>query len=131
MINPDKIYGQPTRPMTWHEFAVTIARLLPQLNRPQFPSHTETETRLIASPPAISALQDLVRHFKPELIRLNVDVDTAQLRLADMARRATLPLASQPFPDVPANHWAFSAVETLRLNRIIAGYPQGTFTVTE
>ena len=31
-----------------------------------------------------------------------------------------------PFPDVPKNHWAYQAVETLRTTHIMRGYPSGT-----
>ncbi len=33
-----------------------------------------------------------------------------------------------PFPDVPKDHWAFAAVETVRKAGIIVGYPTGTLT---
>ena len=33
---------------------------------------------------------------------------------------------SPPFRDVPANHWAFEAVEKLRRLGILSGYPNGT-----
>lgn len=31
-----------------------------------------------------------------------------------------------PFPDVPKDHWAYQAVETLRTTRIMRGYPTAT-----
>lgn len=33
--------------------------------------------------------------------------------------------AAAPFPDVPKDHWAAAAVETLRQRGIIIGYPAG------
>lgn len=33
----------------------------------------------------------------------------------------------KPFPDVPKDHWAYEAVETLRQKRILLGYPDGAF----
>lgn len=35
--------------------------------------------------------------------------------------------ATPSFPDVPKNHWAFSAIEKMKNERIISGYPDGTF----
>ena len=35
--------------------------------------------------------------------------------------------AAEPFPDVPREHWAYGAVERLRLAGIVVGYPDGTF----
>jgi hypothetical protein len=32
-------------------------------------------------------------------------------------------LRDQPFPDVPRDHWAFDAVEQLRKQGILRGYP--------
>src|SRR2546423_3401973 len=32
-----------------------------------------------------------------------------------------------PFPDVPKDHWAFPAVESLRVKGIVRGYPDGNF----
>jgi hypothetical protein len=34
---------------------------------------------------------------------------------------------SKEFPDVPANHWAYEAVNTMASQGIIEGYPDGTF----
>src|SRR2546423_12896253 len=31
------------------------------------------------------------------------------------------------FPDVPKDHWAFPAVESLRVKGIVRGYPDGNF----
>ena len=33
------------------------------------------------------------------------------------------PAGSRPFSDVPKNHWAAAAVETLRQRGIVTGYP--------
>lgn len=35
--------------------------------------------------------------------------------------------AAKPFPDVPQDHWAFQAVESLRQKGILRGYPDGGF----
>jgi hypothetical protein len=41
---------------------------------------------------------------------------------------ATPPAAirTEPFPDVPQGHWAFDAVEQLRKQGILRGYPPAT-----
>src|SRR5215210_4410797 len=36
-------------------------------------------------------------------------------------------LAQTPLSDVPANHWAYDAVNELASRGIITGYPEGTF----
>lgn len=36
--------------------------------------------------------------------------------------------ATEPFPDVPQDHWAYEAVESLRTAGLIEGYPDGTFS---
>lgn len=34
---------------------------------------------------------------------------------------------SPPFPDVPANHWAYEAIESLAAKGLVKGYPDGRF----
>ena len=127
------VFGHPAgtvtgrRIVTQHDFAVAIAGVLTQTSNPS-PSGTDLEARLLASPPALAALQELVRRFKPDLARLNVDVDAAQARLTGLAQTARRLLVAEPFPDVPPTHWAASAVETLRRQGIMGGYPGGSYT---
>lgn len=35
--------------------------------------------------------------------------------------------AAEPFPDVPQDHWAYEAIEMLRVAGLVEGYPDGTF----
>ncbi len=37
--------------------------------------------------------------------------------------RDPAPVRTTPFPDVPRDHWAFDAVESLRQKGILRGYP--------
>ena len=37
--------------------------------------------------------------------------------------KVVLPVTGGPFPDVPKDHWAAVAVETLRQRGIVVGYP--------
>ncbi len=46
---------------------------------------------------------------------------------AQAAAPATTGAASGPFADVPADHWAYSAVNTLQKAGIVIGYPDGTY----
>ncbi len=39
----------------------------------------------------------------------------------------TLPVLANPFVDVPLNHWAYDAVQSLSAKGVIVGYPDGTF----
>lgn len=128
------VFGHPEgtvtgrREVTRHDFAVAVAGVLAQASSPS-PSGTDLEARLLASPPALAALQEMVRRFKPDLARLNVDTDAAQARLMGLAQTARRLLVAEPFPDVPPTHWAASSVETLRRQGLIAGYPQGIFSL--
>lgn len=38
-----------------------------------------------------------------------------------------IPVLANPFVDVPLNHWAYDAVQTLAAKGVIIGYPDGTF----
>src|SRR5665811_504102 len=38
-----------------------------------------------------------------------------------------LPVFANPFVDVPLNHWAYDAVQSLAAKGIVIGYPDGTF----
>jgi len=38
-----------------------------------------------------------------------------------------IPAAANPFVDVPLNHWAYDAVQSLAAKGVIVGYPDGTF----
>lgn len=125
--SPDSA-GNGRREVTRQYVAVALVHVLSQTPSPS-PSGTDLEARLLASPPALAALQELVRRFKPDLARLNVDTDAAQARLTGLAQTARRLLVVEPFPDVPPTHWAASSVETLRRQGLIAGYPQGIFSL--
>ena len=45
------------------------------------------------------------------------------LAFSAAAGAADAPVRTTPFPDVPRDHWAFDAVESLRQKGIIRGYP--------
>ncbi len=38
-----------------------------------------------------------------------------------------IPALANPFVDVPSNHWAYDAVQTLEAKGVVIGYPDGTF----
>ena len=38
-----------------------------------------------------------------------------------------IPALANPFVDVPLNHWAYDAVQTLAAKGCVIGYPDGTF----
>lgn len=81
---------------------------------------------------ALDAMRTLVLFYQPELALLGEDATDYERRLDDLNRRPVpLPLTAKPFPDVPANHWAASAVETLRRKGIVAGYPNTSYTLPE
>lgn len=122
------IGGGGRRETTRYEFAVAIARLLSSLSpRKDGPSASadlkalrlDVQTRMEHSPLAINALMALLNEFAPELKGLGYDASAAKTCLAALRTR--------PFSDVPPNHWAFSAVESLRQSGIVVGYPKGDF----
>lgn len=47
--------------------------------------------------------------------------------IATIALAATTAYAQAPFADVPKEHWAYDAVNTLAQRGIVIGYPDGTF----
>lgn len=57
-------------------------------------------------------------------LRLKTSVAAAVFALGMAAPAFAAPLS---FPDVPANHWAKDAVETLAAKHIVEGYPDGTY----
>lgn len=118
------------RPLSRQKFIVDLSLFLSQMYDTQAHLRPDIQARLLTSPSALSALQDLARQFQPELIALNGDADNLQAQLAELNHTVPHPLAAKPFPDVPANHWAGLAVDTLRRQSLIVGYPQGTFTLS-
>jgi len=114
--------------MTRLEFARAFGVTLNNLNkRPLW----DVQSCVHGQPQAAEALRVLLDDFTPELRLLGQDTNLYQSRLVAWTRMIPLPLTAKPFPDVSLTHWAASAVETLRVNRIFAGYPQGIFTVAE
>jgi hypothetical protein len=90
---PDGTYGG-RRPMTRYEFAVAIARLLAQMNKPSGVTaddlstlRSDLENQIAGNKAAIDALTTLVNGFQPELTRLGVDVAAADARLDALEAR--------------------------------------------
>lgn len=109
----------PTRAKIAHALAFLLASLAPEgspAERRRF-----LQERLRQSPDALASLEHLTDEFAPELKGLGQNVPTAKARLAALRRK--------PFPDLALKHWAYGAVEALRQEGIIGGFPQGRFTV--
>ncbi len=86
---PDGTYGG-RRPMTRYEFAVAIARLLAQMNKPAAPfDPSGLEAQIQGNTAAIQALQALVSGFQAELTRLGVDVAANTARLDALEARVS------------------------------------------
>lgn len=49
------------------------------------------------------------------------------LAAAVLALGLMAPASAGPFDDVPTDHWAYEAVNTLQMEGIVEGYPDGTF----
>lgn len=127
------------RPMTRYEFAVATARLLRYVDSfeeadrarrigPSTPSnHTSSQGEILL----FAALKRLVEKFRPELKALGVQVEQIKINgvylIEPQRGQPELPVAPS-FADVPKNHWAYEAVETLRLSGIMIGIPSGGTT---
>jgi hypothetical protein len=79
------------------------------------------------------AVEGLATSFRSELKQLGVDVDSLPHTIALLSERAVHahpPIPDEaflPFPDVPSGHWAAGALQNLRKERIVRGYPGGRF----
>jgi hypothetical protein len=78
-------------------------------------TRSRAEAVFRTQPETIKALLSLIGDFKPVLEKLSQDVPAMEARLTS--------LSASPFPDVPKDHWAYQAVETVRQAGIIVGYP--------
>jgi hypothetical protein len=129
----DCCYGpcpEGPRLMTRYEFAVAVARLSRQMG-----NNKVVPARLFLTPQQASALKRLYQEFKPEVISLGVPTFTIEeCRALNIEKNPPqwetqfflCPIVvAPPFPDVPKNHWAFSAVEKLRQDGVLLGYPNG------
>lgn len=105
---------------------------------PYFPDHE------LASKGAVDAfyakavhheqsLKRLASFYRGQLVSMGVDADSMTSQLdrdlhALKTFRFTTPgEAEQPFPDVPAGHWAAEASRNMRENGIMRGYENGIF----
>ena len=86
--------------------------------------------------PSIHRVKRLVVELKYEMSQLTGAVSTKTMlqeidRVDAQFRRLRIPRvgeAKEPFPDVPANHWAAEAVQTMKQEGILRGYPTGRFS---
>jgi len=120
----------PTGTMTRLEFAVITARALDWI--PASPA----EQRRRYNAQVVFVLNRLLNEFEPELQVLlgssgaQSYMPKVRSLLASLAWNVGTPPArsvSEPFRDVPANHWAYEAVEKLRKAGILIGYSDNTF----
>lgn len=101
---PDGTYGGK-RAMTRYEFAVAIARLLPQIHQVDTSNlaskddlkalSDDLNSKLASNAQAIDALKSLVNEFQPELQKLGQDVAAVQQRLDDLDKRVAAVEAEQ------------------------------------
>jgi hypothetical protein len=82
-------------------------------------ARNHTEAIFVKHPEVLQAFLALINDFQPVLEKLGQDVPATSTRLAL--------LDSSPFPDVPKDHWAYQAVETIHGAGIVVGYPHGEF----
>ncbi len=107
-------------PLTRYEFAVGIARLIQNVTliRASQTRFTDKDRRLN------NALARLLVQFTPELHELGIsssDLNIAYTTLTGERGSIKNYIVSPPFRDVTPDHWAFNAVELLRLNGVVVG----------
>lgn len=82
--------------------------------------HSDTSKKVVST----SALEAINKKLD-ELAAQNARLRTQNERLLNFIYR--IKPKRESFPDVPTNHWAAEAVETLHANDVIKGYPDGEF----
>ncbi len=77
--------------------------------------------------PLVSDIERLAVEFAPELLELKVPAGLAQEVRKLNATLSKVLSSAKPFTDVPSNHWAADATNTLKRAGILVGYPSGKF----
>lgn len=120
---PDGTFGGK-RAMTRFEFAVIIARLMPELEKRERANwKTEPSSRPLTRQD-FACLRHSVAAFRPELDLLKIDLpglfrDLDRIEASYFASETRDPF----FRDVPRDHWAYDAVQTLAARGLMIGYP--------
>lgn len=77
--------------------------------------------------PLVKDIERLAVEFTPELLELEVPKGFAEEVRQLKVSLAKLLSSSKPFADVPSNHWAAEATNTLKRAGVLVGYPSGKF----
>jgi hypothetical protein len=139
--NADQL--RPQDPMTRAEVSVLIYQGLVALG--QAPRLTGVDPTPPSPPLVQGSFADIQGHWAQDFIQglLNLDLVRGQsdgqfypdqsmtrAQFAALVTAAFQPaprLDTQPFSDVPANHWATSAIQAACRGGFLAGFPDGTF----
>ncbi len=78
-------------------------------------------TSRVAMAKEIKSMRDIVAKQDAQIQKLTVMVN------ALVGMEAIAPDTTTMFPDVPENHWAYEAVETMAKTGLVKGYPDGEF----
>lgn len=78
-------------------------------------------TSRVAMAKEIKSMRDIVAKQDAQIQKLTAMVN------ALVGMEAIAPDATTMFPDVPENHWAYEAVETMAKTGLVQGYPDGEF----
>ena len=71
----------------------------------------------------LACLSPCAAQTKNSPARLHLSPRRTALHTSAPKPKALRPVTGGPFPDVPKDHWAAAAVETLRQRGIVVGYP--------
>jgi hypothetical protein len=134
--------------MTRDEFGVAIARillLLPPVTPETLPSddlkaiRNDFHQKLAQSPTAVDAFLTLIHEFAPELLQLSFPADAAVLNIP-AAEAALMDIHAEGQSEgaanpsfaalLPADHWAYQAIDTLQRAGIVEYHIRGDLPYT-
>jgi len=93
---------------------------------------------VVDAAPIVAAAKRLALKFSPELRKFGIHLRDLKLKSTQASGIRVFSadsnpeqlVVSQPFGDVVVNHWATTAIEMLRLNGILMGYPAEAHKIT-
>jgi len=121
---PDGTFGGK-RLMTRYEFAVVIARLMPELEKRENAGWVTTPPMRILARRDFACLRHAAATFRPEMDMLKIDMP-ALFRDLDRYESSYFAAAARGpyFGDVPRDHWAYGSVQYLAARGLVVGYPE-------
>ena len=125
-VSPGKF--SPGGTLTRAEAATMIARLLDTSERGETPSAFPdvADDAWYHDPVTLLASHNILRGYPDGRFGPSGSITRAEF-VTILSRLFEPEAAGSSFPDVPAAHWAYEAVQTAMAKRWVSGYPDGTF----